>query len=737
MSCDGGKWECEYCTYKNWPSAIRCTMCRSCKPPKLIEEGISEPRADPTWDSGKEPLLIDTSSGNKSDRLLDSASGVVGGRAASSKATVKNALNASQRLKPTTPTRLLEEPIPSDKSKDRLEGADGAASVGVGDGSPLLSWSCKTCTFLNPDFMNSCLQCSAARPISDALSSASINDDSNKKLWNEMKILKISDEAANVESPRVEPTSSELPVSRIGSSINSAAAIPYPEGASKVVNSVQPKNCNVNEQKWSCHMCTYDNWPRSFKCIMCGSTHQEMENEAISLSGNNRAAHTKSHLGIPKNKRYGQELQSDSLYHREDIDALFLEACRGVVEGKIEAVEEYLAAGGDPTRQLTETEVEILARPSAFDPGFTLVHLALSDHTAPVVKRVPPLSAPTIALEIRRHALSSIRARKGSFQCQHSIEITTFTLPSEVDDLPSEVQETLFEEILDKDVQKELEDGQIINWSVELTHSLNSRLYALWNRSAGDCLLDSVFQTTWGIFDHDGGLRRVLSESLNESSNMFYQRWKESEVLLAGLLNFSLNETQCMNDFTKLLSIAGKQGSSLEQLHIFVLAHILRRPIIVYGVKFVKSYRGDDLGFARYEGIYLPFFWEHSFCWKWPIALGYTRGHFSALVPMEPDCDPLSRIASAAQLDADDINSRSIGKEELIMSEWLDLCYTDGGIMVARQRIPKRPVLVNQMMDEWMKHYRRMCSEGSQAGYLRQSTSVTVCYSSDGESEND
>lgn len=49
-----------------------------------------------------------------------------------------------------------------------------------------------------------------------------------------------------------------------------------------------------------------------------------------------------------------------------------------------------------------------------------------------------------------------------------------------------------------------------------------------------------------------------------------------------------------------------------------------------------------------------------------------------------------------------------MGKEELIMSEWLDLCYTDRGIMVARQRIPKRPVLVAQMMDEWMKHYRRM-----------------------------
>lgn len=34
-------------------------------------------------------------------------------------------------------------------------------------------------------------------------------------------------------------------------------------------------------------------------------------------------------------------------------------------------------------------------------------------------------------------------------------------------------------------------------------------------------------------------------------------------------------------------------------------------------------------------GLYLPLFWEQSFCIKSPIALGYTRGHFSALVPME------------------------------------------------------------------------------------------------------
>lgn len=43
-------------------------------------------------------------------------------------------------------------------------------------------------------------------------------------------------------------------------------------------------------------------------------------------------------------------------------------------------------------------------------------------------------------------------------------------------------------------------------------------------------------------------------------------------------------------------------GASLEQTHIFALAHILRRPIIVYGVKYVKSFRGETLGFANFQG---------------------------------------------------------------------------------------------------------------------------------------
>ena len=51
-----------------------------------------------------------------------------------------------------------------------------------------------------------------------------------------------------------------------------------------------------------------------------------------------------------------------------------------------------------------------------------------------------------------------------------------------------------------------------------------------------------------------------------------------------------------------MLALADQKGKSLEQTHIFALAHILRRPIIVYGVKIVKNFRGENLGFANFEG---------------------------------------------------------------------------------------------------------------------------------------
>ncbi|KAF7705665.1 hypothetical protein HF521_020951 [Silurus meridionalis] len=171
-------------------------------------------------------------------------------------------------------------------------------------------------------------------------------------------------------------------------------------------------------------------------------------------------------------------------------------------------------------------------------------------------------------------------------------------------------------------------------------------------------------------------------------------------------------------------------GASLEQTHIFVLAHILRRPIIVYGVKYYKSFRGETLGFTRFQGVYLPLLWEQSFCWKSPIALGYTRGHFSALVAMETDC--YDNRGAGANLNTDDdvtvtflplvdsekkllqihfLSVQEMGNEEQqekLLHEWMDCCVTDGGTLAAMQKSSRRRnhPLVTQMMEKWLDGYR-------------------------------
>ena len=63
------------------------------------------------------------------------------------------------------------------------------------------------------------------------------------------------------------------------------------------------------------------------------------------------------------------------------------------------------------------------------------------------------------------------------------------------------------------------EDNPVINWSKELSDELHSKLYPLWNRTAGDCLLDSTLQATWGVSDRESTLRRALASSLMDCSS--------------------------------------------------------------------------------------------------------------------------------------------------------------------------------------------------------------------------
>ncbi len=49
-----------------------------------------------------------------------------------------------------------------------------------------------------------------------------------------------------------------------------------------------------------------------------------------------------------------------------------------------------------------------------------------------------------------------------------------------------------------------------------------------------------------------------------------------------------------------------------------------------------------------------------------------------------------------------------VGREQEMLRDWLDVCVTEGGVLVARQAADKPPLIVAQLTEEWLNHYRKL-----------------------------
>lgn len=238
--------------------------------------------------------------------------------------------------------------------------------------------------------------------------------------------------------------------------------------------------------KWMCLKCTYENWPKAIKCAICQHPKNKSYKQDDTLSKNfneksslNEKNHSNSRkMGSPKrspprspntsrtiivnSKKQDDDKIMDIASSMEKItlssdnkrmnqirnrmlpkDWVWLAACKGVAEHDISAVSNYLALGGEKTRQLSSEDVVILNQPGRFEQGHTLVHLAirfqredilrmlLIPETAPhrLRKRLPCHECPELATTIRKNVAHSIRSRKGEFNCPFFTELVTFSLP--------------------------------------------------------------------------------------------------------------------------------------------------------------------------------------------------------------------------------------------------------------------------------------------------------------------
>lgn len=404
------KWSCEYCTYENWPATKKCVLCRAPKPPQFIDEDV--PVEQDIYKMA--PLVYPEGMGPCSSHSTSFTS---------------------------------QQPAHDTSNK----------------------WTCQTCTYLNWPKATKCIQCLTQRPRSAATISPT------------------------------QPLSVDVNIAESGTYSNSS-----PEAAKAINNDKNRavaagiKSTHVQQNKWPCRSCTYENWMLSLKCVLCGMprmrqdkvfarpSSSEKERSPVAENELNRAG------GVLASKRRspvssthnlndsiehintGGAMASPSIYQQiekhicpefsnnvrvskkddrrlrqfrnrmRDLDWLWLNACQGVVDGDTHGVEAYLAAGGEPTRQITQNESDLLSRPSAFTPGHTLIHLAIRFHREDILasllaapetvskarKRVPSYMAPDIAAEIMRDISRAVRQRKGDFPCYFLTDYSTFALPA-------------------------------------------------------------------------------------------------------------------------------------------------------------------------------------------------------------------------------------------------------------------------------------------------------------------
>ena len=420
MSCNddaenSSKWICKRCTFENWPKSIKCSICLA-----------------PNQTTAK--FIINENTFTNDDCLAR--------------------LNSSNDLNEASSFNLLN-------SK---------------------KWNCCVCTYLNWPKSLKCVQCQALKQQATVNLTTVLNEESqlncittettttsssnvisnknelNTKLDNNHDKKDLIKKNNNLNATNNSLNNLNQVDKELGQELNrqqikfnknvkpSTSTAKRTEtncdldsNNSSSTNSLNNTNNEVNENnklidnyqttlsKWRCTACTYDNFPKSIKCIICSTPKSALNSHTSSaINSTNDLIHNNNNLinnneaicsGVSKsitnnniedkNRNTPSPINGASCNqqrirlstatnnslttnvnaiinynlnnrrkNRDFVDWNWLEACVGVIEnGDPEPVLVYLNSGGDLARQLTLVEVNFLNKQTLV--GYTLIHLAI------------------------------------------------------------------------------------------------------------------------------------------------------------------------------------------------------------------------------------------------------------------------------------------------------------------------------------------------------------------------
>ena len=431
------KWICPSCTYYNYPSTAHCTICSYVKPTDLYPT----PRLSTV---GPRQKKFHLGGGGVSRGPLSSA---LSGNITSSGAGISSDMiidpdNAFTRYRPSSvPLGQQREGGGRGRVKGEQSSSTGAQS----------KWVCSTCTYGNWPNSKHCTMCNAlkgrykptllgagkdssGRVVSGgggggasvgigesildyAPSLGAVGGGAHIHLQDDVR-LPSQQQQQHQQQQQVRDSPSNRPAKSKTGKKSSAE--------------------NRAQKKWKCAKCTFENWARAGKCVICQTSKNKTPSPPISDSESSQSSpnpakpphsrrlspsssssptenansspsslHTRS-LGVNSNEPAASSVLTDTtpsavrlipgdsaeIYPSTNLkstsdevrqirnrlsssDWLFINACLGVVNEDEAAVKAYLRHEGDRARQLSRDDCLMLGQPSTFSVGSTLVHLAI------------------------------------------------------------------------------------------------------------------------------------------------------------------------------------------------------------------------------------------------------------------------------------------------------------------------------------------------------------------------
>ncbi|XP_026806285.1 OTU domain-containing protein 7B-like isoform X1 [Rhopalosiphum maidis] len=236
--------------------------------------------------------------------------------------------------------------------------------------------------------------------------------------------------------------------------------------------------------------------------------------------------------------------------------------------------------------------------------------------------------------------------------------VYTFILP-DLSQLEEKFRMFIEKDLIAVAMQSSLEQASRLNWWTGFCQ----RLWPLSTSGDGNCLLHAASLGIWGFHDRLLNLRRALHSFLSNgpARHSLWRRWQRQQTIMNSLFGLVYTEQEWRREWNAIVNMAStvprmrKQSissgnadtegyiyESLEEIHVYALAHVLKRPIIVIADTILKDMNGEALAPIQFGGIYLPLECYPCDCHRSPLLLAYDGGHFSALVAMETPNSTLS-----------------------------------------------------------------------------------------------